>query len=311
MAKIESCEACGVPLMIGRDLRWNDNGVISGRNFPQYRWVFYQANIIDNLLNGVEKLVGKPIGNIVIESRRRETRRFIERSFPFEVRNTPILEEPDMEANGFPFNRVVAETVSGIRKELTEIGDNTYKVTAYPGDHPAELKEKLKRKRYDFKPGDMVFERCPECGVPLDLSRYRWDLEEGIITDTYTQRRTAVPGSSAVEAALDDLEMEQGESIPEVVIEAQRRFVKSRARKDDWRKSGATYRSLAALRGPGNITGFEVDEKHLTTTIENSCLHLLTVGMAQALFETAMGIEASAYEWELVEYGDLNITVRA
>jgi len=34
------------------------------------------------------------------------------------------------------------------------------------------------------------------------------------------------------------------------------------------------------------------------------------VGMAQAIYETALGKESSTYEWDLAEDGDLSITVR-
>lgn len=117
-------------------------------------------------------------------------------------------------------------------------------------------------------------------------------------------------GPLALEAVLHDLEVQHGKSIPQAVIEAHRRYVRSRASGEEARKNGASFKSLTALRGLGNITDYEVDEKHSQVTIENSCLHLLMIGTTQALFELAMGLEKSTYEWDLAEDGDLTITIR-
>lgn len=129
--------------------------------------------------------------------------------------------------------------------------------------------------------------------------------------DTENGWRMAIFGPQALEAVLDDLESELGEDIPRAVVEAQKRYVKSRTEKMNWRRSGITFVKLVALRGMGNITRFEADKKHLSVRIQNACLPLVMVGMAQALYEIALGLEDSTYEWELSDDGDLNILIRA
>ena len=373
--KIERCEACGIPVIIGRDLQWGGNGVISLANSPQNRMVFYESNTIDNLFKGMEELTGKPIEPMVIESRRRETRRFMERSFPFEVRNIVLFGDPDAGARGTPYSRAVSESLIKIRREMNErvmavgkvfgygdqslsdkwergedypwrtqvirnpysvpfwvadtlgtveafegtdmkveyeeIAENTVRVSAYPGEHPLELKGRLKRKRYPFKPGDIDFKRCPECGVPLEISGYNWNMKEGTITATDTGRRVAILGPMAIDAVFGDLEAEYGEGVREAAIEAQRRYVRTRVSGEDIAKLVYTYRNLIALRGLGNVARFQADEQRLLVVIENSCLPLMVVGMAQALYELALGIEKSSHEWELSEDGDMSITLRA
>lgn len=372
--KTERCEACGVPVIIGRDLHWGDNGVISLANSPHNRMVFFESNTIDNLFKGMEELIEKPIEPMVIESRRRETRRFMEISFPFEVRNIVLFGDPDGEADGTPYSRAVTESVIKIRREMNErvmavgkvfgygdqslsdkwergesypwrtqiirnpysiplwvadtlgtveafegtdmkveyeeIAENAVRVSTYPGDHPVELKGKLRRKRYSFKPGSIGYKRCPECAVPLEISGYNWNLKEGIITAIDTGRRVAILGPLAVDAIFDDLEAEYGADIQDAAIEAQRRYVKSRVVKEDIEKLVYSYRSLTALRGLGNIARFEADERRLEVVIENSCLPLMLVGMAKALYELALDEEPSSHEWRLSEDGDLSITLQ-
>ena len=85
MSGIEVCRECGVPLMISAGQRWEDNGVISLAMSPTNRVVFYESGIIDNLFKGIEELIGTDVWHIVTESRRRDVRKYIERSFPAEI----------------------------------------------------------------------------------------------------------------------------------------------------------------------------------------------------------------------------------
>ncbi len=373
MEEASLCGKCGVPLLIGRELRWGSNGVITLAASTQSRMILYESNVIDNLFRGIEELIGLPIQHLVIESRRREVRRYVEKRFPAPLRRilsaagdglarnrawTKPVRKPLLKAG-----KRVATRVAGIGKfygygdsrlgELWESGEthpwrtnvirnpyslpfwsaealgaaeafdgvdqwvrceqmdaSTYRVTTYVGDHPVDLKERLQRRRYPFKPADIAFEPCPECGLPREVGRYRWNLEEGTIYDTDYGWRMAIYGPSALEAVLDDLEAELGESVPEVVAEAQRRYVRSRIGGHDWMRGGLTFNRLTALRGLGNITRFEADESRLDLNIQNSCLAPMMVGMAQAIFETALNKDSTTRAWSLAEDGDLEISIQ-
>jgi hypothetical protein len=190
-----------------------------------------------------------------------------------------------------------------------QLDEDTYEYTAYPSQHPVEFKEWLKRRRYDFKPGEIAYERCGRCGIPLEVTHLAWDLEEGTVHDPESGRRMALIGPYAMDAVLQDLESELGGSIPEAVVEAQRRYVRSRVEGGQWRRGGATFNRLTALRGLGNITWFEADERHLSVRIQNSCMPLLVLGMAQAIYESAMNKEGSTYAWKISEDGDFEFTI--
>lgn len=374
MKAVELCAQCRIPLMISRELRWQSNGLITLARSPANRMVLYESRVIDNLFHGIEELIGMPIEHIVIESRRREVRRYIEKRFPPWIRRTFRLLKNRMEGDG-PVSRIIRKPVLRIAKRVAlrimeigaiygygycvpgepwegsdpfpwrnnviskpysvpfwaadalgsaeaiegenlwvrheQVGEEAYRVVAYLAEHPVELKERLQRKHYPFKPGNIAYERCPACGLPVELGRYRWDTEEGTITDVENGWRMAIFGPAALESVLDDLQSELGEAIPELIVEAQRRYVKERTSQMNWRRGGTTFNRLCSLRGMGNITLFEADEKHISLTIENSCLPHLMVGMAQALYEIALNLEKSTYEWEQSEDGDLRIEVRA
>ncbi len=363
MNEFELCEECGIPLMISREQNWCDNGVISLTQNPGRRVVFYESAVLDGLFQGIGDLIGMPIEHVVIESRRRDVRKFIERLFSSQIDkmqlegnaplNREIFEERKQynlqvntmgRAYGYGDIQISDQWERGGRNpwriqiirnpyslflyagemlgsaeafeqnelgvEYTEIGDNQYKLFAYDSVHPLELKERLKKRIYAFKDGTIDFERCASCGVPLEVARCRWDLEEGTIIDRHTRRRMAIFSPNAVEAVLDDLESEIGDSIPQTVIEAQRRHIRIAMINEGWRQDADVFRNMTALRGLGNITQFEGDRHHLKVTIENSCMHLLMVGTIQGLVELAYGFSSSNVTWNLSDDGDLEVMVK-
>ncbi|MDD3717846.1 MAG: hypothetical protein PHP28_04190 [Actinomycetota bacterium] len=84
MGKIRKCRQCGVPLGVGRDLVWHGNGVITQAKDPDHRMVFYESDFLDALFADLGELTGMPIEPVVIESKRRMTRDYMERQFtPF------------------------------------------------------------------------------------------------------------------------------------------------------------------------------------------------------------------------------------
>lgn len=374
VAEIERCGECGVPLLIGEELRWEDGGVISLAQSPRNRMVVYESNIIDNVFRGVGELTGEPIEPLVIESRRRETRRFVERSFPFEVRNTLLIGKPGMDDQSTPAGKMLYQSIQRIRKDLSErvinvarifgygevamdwesgetypwrslvirhpyslslwkadvlgtveafegtdmwveseeVGDDVFQVRVFPSEHAVALSGRLgRRKRYEFQPGDIAYERCTTCGVPKDITDYEWDLARGTLTARDTGRRVAIFGSLAVDAVLDDVVAEHGTSIEQAVIEAQRRFVKARVSAQQAREVAASLKLYLARRGLGYLSELQADTRSMRAKVTNACLHLLMVGMAQAFFELILEKESAAPQWELSEEGELNIFIQA
>jgi hypothetical protein len=373
VSDIETCRLCGVPLLIGGAFEWTDGGIISIKNSPKARMVFYESGNIDNVFRGIEQLIGVPIEHIAMERKRRDTRRFMERIFPEQVElqkatlgrdgadkvsdiepavRAEILERGDATnrqataigtAYGygsikfselwevwdtFPWRTQVIRNPYSIiffsadmlatveafeqrdmRVKYEKVSEGTYLLAAVPGEHPIELAERLKRRTYEIKPGDVAFERCPECGVPASVGRCRWNLDEGTITEPENNRRMALFDPAAIDTVFEDLEAELGEEVPEAIIEAQRRYGKLSMSAENWRRSGYDFKSWNAMRGLGNMTAFKADSKRVSLTLENPSMHLAMVGMAKALYELAWGAESSTHEWHRNDEGDLVINI--
>jgi hypothetical protein len=314
--------------------------------------IFYESDNLDNLFYGIEEIIGTPIEHIVIESKRREVKEYVEKLLPTLARKAArymgmgmMIRKLSKIGKAYGYGNVKMaekrirlgdddyvtmivdnphsilffcgetlgawEAIDGreSRVKYEEITTNAYEVTNYIGQHAIELKEHLQAHQYTYKAGDIRFDRCPRCGIPLDVARCKWNPELGTITDPDSGRRMAIFGPSGFEAILDDLEAELGAAIPEAVIEAQKRYTRKMLAGQDLSGGQEAFQRMLSLRGLGNMVSLELGEDRMSTTIGNSCLVLLMVGLIQGVFELIYSQEDSGHEWVVKDGGDLTITV--
>ncbi len=174
-------------------------------------------------------------------------------------------------------------------------------------EFPKLLKEKIKPAAYRHVDGDVELEKCASCGMPKAFSDYHWYLKKGVIVDGKTSRRMAVLGPELLDVVFTALQSELGEAVPRVVVEAQRRFVKTGFYSVDQVRNEDELRTYLALRGLGNLRWITMGTGGLKLRIDNASCHLMTVGMAQGLFEIALDTE-SVVDWEFTD-NDLLVEV--
>lgn len=189
-----------------------------------------------------------------------------------------------------------------------QVGPDEYEVTGHISVHPMELQKRLRAKPYQHKSGDISFERCPECGGPMALSEYKWHTDRGVIESSTSGRRMALVGPAALDAIIADLEQELGDTIPHVIVEAQRRFIKTGFYSLEEFGSPELFRTQLALRGLGNMRDIDWSEGALRFRLENPCLEPIIAGMALGFFELASGGEGLV-DWTHTGDGDLLIKI--
>jgi len=189
-----------------------------------------------------------------------------------------------------------------------EIAPGLYEFTTSWTEYPVALKKRLRLTSYEHRDGDIELERCSTCGAPKAFSAFHWDLDNGTIVDGRTGRRMAILGSQLLDNLFDALEDELGDTIPEVIVEAQRRFTKTGFYSINDVRSEKDLRVQLALRGIGNLHQFKMGTGGLRMRIENASCYLMMVGFAQGIFESALDVE-SFVEWELTDGGDLEVEV--
>lgn len=198
------------------------------------------------------------------------------------------------------------DTESGV--DCEEVAPGVYELTARFSGHSEELEKRLKLRSYKHRDGNIELERCPGCGGPTALASFEWLLEDGIIRGKANGRRLAMIGPDVLEAVFDELEAELGETIPQAVIEAQRRFIKSSSYSIHEISNEENFRIQLAARGYGNLRVIHLGKDGMSLSIDNAAAHLMIVGMAQGLFEMAFDVDSNA-EWEISEERDLEIKV--
>ncbi len=355
MAEIDTCPECGTPMFISSQHVWLENGIIRPRRDERQRLVFFECGNIDPLFEGIEDIIGIPIGHLVIDASRRYSREYMKYVVPEDlramIRNREIdltlvfdstfliwkamgygkltLEEVKYEGTKDDYITVLAERPysvplavgnfagaieaivgrePGISYEETSPG--VYRITIYESENPRELKSRLLWKALDreCKEGHCRLEKCPRCEAPLALQEFKWDLANGSIRSALTRRRMVMTGPALIDPIFDELEEELGEMIPQVVVEAQRRFVKSGFFAVEEVTTEEGMREKLAVRGLGLLEYLRMGRKGVQLKIANVALPLLGIGLAQGLFEKAFNIE-SRVEWEFTPDGDLLIEV--
>ena len=194
--------------------------------------------------------------------------------------------------------------------DYRKVSPNAYEVTIAPDKNPPETRRRLGWKGYKkkYKQGDIQLERCATCGGPKGLFEFQWDLDAGVIRSTSSGRRMVMIGPSMIDPILDELEAELGETIPRIVIEPERRFVRKGFVPVEDLVNEDILRTRIALRGFGNLREVKMGRKGIHLLMENATQPLIGVGMAQGLFELAFDVD-SKVEWELSEDGDLELEV--
>jgi len=203
-----------------------------------------------------------------------------------------------------------AETVEGGTSEVDYLleKDGSYRITAYRvSEEPPPSEEDLVH--YPDKPGDIGWERCNACGVPVEVASLKWELEKGTITDGATGRRMAVFGPAGIERVFLELEREIGRPVDDLVIEAQRRHALTFLESEEVMEGLAKLRKILGLRGLGYLEDLEASREKVSLRIANTCLKPLIIGFLEAAFEAALQRKPQT-SWETTPDGDLLIEMR-
>ncbi len=351
MGILDTCPICGVPVQIGKYIEWNSNGTITQKRDPTHRMLFYECKHLDRLFTGIEDIIGISIDKYIVESKSRSIIQYIkkQKSWPRGALARPVVRNfmrnlsDGARLNGYgvievkelqwrkgylrcavtnPYSlpmvcgdirgafEAILNKTSEIKSE--EVSPERYDLTCFWAPHAQELASRLLPVSTKAKPGDYEFERCTNCDIPLEISKVRWDFDDGTITNDELGVRVALFGARAVQAVFDELKSELGRQIDDAIIEAQRQYSLSLAKEQ--LKSAqqpkperqVNLKLAMAVTGLGNLVELEVRSGGYQVRVENPSLPLVTVGNAIAFYEFITGKQSSSY-WEITDDGDLNV----
>ncbi len=221
-----------------------------------------------------------------------------------------LIKEPFCRLLSVAAHAACIEAMTGIDQavEYKETSPGDYWSKIFPSPHAAELSERMHFPPYQHSDGELVMETCPECGGPKALSAYEWIIDRGLIVNRFTKRRMAFIGPQMLDPVFGELEAELGETIPRVIVEAQRRFTTSGFYTIDDVGGEGDFQTQLALRGLGNLKQIDIGRDGVDMMVDNVVLPLMLVGMIQGVFEMAFDLESNV-DWEVSEEGNLKVEI--
>lgn len=348
MNNLKPCKACGVPRKIGKDHIWNSDGTMTQRRDRDHRMLFIDSDGVEGLFANIERLIRMPIDKMVIESKKRVTKDYISklmrgsRGFLARlvgigrivrrvVEQGRVMGYGDIKVRVFnwkdsylecevanPYSiRLFSGDLKGATEAIRKVaGAVTYEevepgrfvIYNYVAPFAPELEERLLPSPIKRKQGDIRHELCEVCGVPKELSEFRWDIEKGTIRHAETGTRMAIFGPIGIQVIFDELENELGEHIPDTIVKAQQMYTVSNVNMS-WRGSSQEeLRRWLAVQGLGNLVSLEKTARGFSAKIENPAIPAVIVGSAAGFYESFTGKPVAA-EWHLAQDGDLNFEI--
>jgi len=298
-----------------------------GNEIVRERSAFYEVAGLNELFQNIEASIGKSIFRIIVEARRKDTLGFLEEYlsgikgvFARSVGGRIVYNGVATIGATFGLGRFEVQDIK--RGEyFTVYCRNVYSVPLLAGDLAAafnaverlpaavdvkeveggllctisrgeesetSLSSRLEPEYVAPKPGSIHFDRCTKCDTPLYMKDVIYDYEEGIITDKRTARRMTFLSTSNMEAIFREFELELGDEIIPVILEAQKDYARNTLRGEEI-ASESDVRSFFAIRGLGELIDYDLNDNRLEAKIENAYPYLLVVGLLHGMFEILLG----------------------
>lgn len=325
---------------MGSKHQWLENGVIVTKG-TALRGVFIESSLLGSVFDGIAERLGIPIGHIVIEAKRRDAKIYVDsmmKGLSGRIMKTKLLRRTAYDymvkqaaAIGLAYVEILDyrpgeslilmmdsiynpslftgdvcgafESIEGVRAKAVHgmVGERLFMmVQAWP-DEPEE--ERLELGEESWIHALSSGQLCPSCGVPSDLSRWNWSVEEGKVTDDVTGEWLVFVDTAGINAVFRELERELGEDIPMMIADLSREYY---LRLD--RKKGAPF--LQDLRFL-EYRGYGVSESVYPRT-ENGGKSVVirnpwNAAMVAGCVSAACGLDGSTVVWDEPKEGKMAV----
>lgn len=346
------CKSCGAFLYVSQNNKWKTNGTILSSGGQ--RLIFFQNGFLNNIFQEIEKRINASIGRIIFEAKRQSTKDYIDDAlsgwksvlmknrFLFKKGIQEITKNGKMAGYGHIW---LKECVW--KKHAIIVVNEPYNITFLAGDvggaiqglmgMPVDIKWERRNGKFNIRantllsareiseyrfpaekptvPGNIVYNICPECGIPKEVTEnFEWDWEKGLIFNTRTKKRWIIMGSTMpFDMILGALEKELGNEIPQMVAEIQKEYAKNNFHTFSFGNTEDNYQTIFnpiefGVRGWGNPVEIKKEGKNLKAKIDNPFSEPVLAGIVAGIYEKKENIEADV-QWTPNVEGYTIITV--
>ncbi len=156
---------------------------------------------------------------------------------------------------------------------------------------------RLALKKMPTFPGHVEFERCGRCDVPLEMTRtVSWNTNRGIIINNDSGLRQVMIIVETINAVIGELTWELGETIPDMVREAEQAYIASVMVGTELEGTAETYAQLLSdmtVFGQGNPVEVTKEGVLLTVRVDNPFCEPLIAGRIAGLYQAVEKVETN------------------
>jgi hypothetical protein len=336
------CRGCGVPRLFSFSNKWTDDGILLSMPRGLLRLIMMEREHMVEIFLGIEEKLGFPIDRIIVEAKRKDAWVYVQDVMPpllgrllrlpplrrlayyamiqqaslIGLGKVKLLEHRRGERLVGRINPVyyhalfsgdawgAFENFEGLRASMDYVffKDELFIFIRAAEDAPEE--ERLQLLEAPTLPAHAGFERCRVCGLPVEISNFRWDAKTGRMFDDRTGEWFFIQGIRALDAVLRELEFELGEEIPHLVSELTRKFFRRLKSEHPQYFSDLAFMKVRGIGVP-EIASPTPEELKDGVNIRNSFNGPILAGMVAAV----CGSNDPTWSWEAPSQGIIRVKV--
>ncbi len=258
------CKECGLPLLLGRWLRWENNGTIVQRISPAFRVMLMDADFLEDIFRRIERALGVSVRHIVFEAQRSAakayignwlngplgyvllfpgTKRFAVQQFNKLAMLLGMVHSETVEykprrygiarmRNPYSLDLMAANVVGAFEilegrpfvYSWKQQGLNEWQLRVDRAETIPDIAERMYLVFPPAYPGSLQYERCNRCRVPRKLAYLEWHEEDGIIIDSRRNRRMIIMIEDVAGTVFREFRKELGEEVVPLILDAQKEY---------------------------------------------------------------------------------------
>ncbi len=257
------CKRCGMPLLLSRWMRWEDNGTIIQRVNPDFRVMLMEADFLDDIFARIEQALGVSVRHIVFEAQRSAAKVYVgnwlqgalgwlllipglkrfavsqfnklaillgmvhSETVAYKPRSYGIARMKNAYSRDLLAANVVGafEILEGkpYKHEWVE-QDGSLLIRVETTEQVSNIAERMYMLFPPAFPGEVRFDRCKRCGIPRELSFLEWQEDEGLIIDNRRKRRMNIMIEDVPGTVFREIRKELGDEVVPLILDAQKEY---------------------------------------------------------------------------------------
>ncbi|RJP28526.1 MAG: hypothetical protein C4536_12150 [Actinobacteria bacterium] len=336
------CRGCGVSRLFSLSNRWTDDGILLSMPRGLARLIVMEREHMVEIFQGIEEKLGLSIDMIIIEAKRKDAYVYVQDIIPpllGRLLHIPLLRRfayyaMVMQASLIGLGKVkllehrrgerlvgrihpvyyhalfcgdawgAFENFEGLSGEMSFAFFGKDLFINIQAAQDAQVEERLLLRELPTIVAPAGYERCRVCGLPIELSNFRWEPETGRILDSRTGEWLFMQGTRALDAVCRELEYELGEEIPRLVSELTWKFFRRMKVEHPEFFTDLTFMKVRGIGVPENETPTP-EELREGVNIRNGFNGPILAGMVAAV----CGGEDAKWDWDTPSPGIIKVRV--